>query len=184
MNPESFSEHRRLLLGALGVAGVAALARPAAAGPLSPPPGPIRPTPGPEPRIPISPETTPGDETAHFVISQSGSYYMQRNLSATEVTRSAIKIAADHVTIDLNGFAISGNSTGVAGALTFLTEPVEGLVIRNGTIRSWGEASQVSVDNPHASGEVHRVVEACTVLWRGRRPIAHSHSIRIRVQDS
>lgn len=126
-----------MLLGVLGFAGVAAFARSAVAGPLSPPPGPIQPTPGPEPRVPISPETTPGDASAYFVISQPRSYYLQRSFIGS-ATKSAIRIAADNVTIDLNGFAIIGDSSGAPGVLTFRTEPIEGLVIRNGSIRSWG----------------------------------------------
>ncbi|MDX2116216.1 MAG: hypothetical protein SFZ24_11455, partial [Planctomycetota bacterium] len=138
MIPDNRLEDRRLLLGVMGAAGIAAFARSANAGQLSPPPGPIKPTPGPEPRTPLSDETTPGDATAHFVISQPGSYYLQRSLTGSAVTRSAIRIAADNVTIDLNGFSIAADSTGIPGVLTFQTEPVEGLVIRNGTIRSWG----------------------------------------------
>ncbi|MDX2117111.1 MAG: NosD domain-containing protein [Planctomycetota bacterium] len=137
MTPESISEHRRLLLGALGVAGIAALTRSAVAGPLSPPLGPVQPTPGPEPRTPINADTTPGDATAYFVISEPGSYYMQRNLIGP-ATRSAIRITADNVTVDLNGFAIVGDSEGTPGSLTFETGPIENLTIRNGSIRSWG----------------------------------------------
>src|SRR3954469_20973728 len=55
-----------------------------------------------EPRIPIS--------SAPFNISAPGSYYLTANLNAA-AGAVGITVAADHVTIDLNGFAVIGHGT-------------------------------------------------------------------------
>ncbi len=134
---------RRALLGGLiGAAGVAALttARPAAAGPIDPPPGPVAPTGKPlaelEPRTPIGPETTPGDAGAVFVISEPGSYYLTADV-LVPAGKFGIRIAAADVAIDLCGFRISGeaapNTRGISG-----DEEFPNTRIANGVIESMG----------------------------------------------
>jgi hypothetical protein len=52
---------------------------------------------------------TPGDTPGFPVtISQPGSYKLSGNLTVPDANTTAIQIAADHVTLDLNGFAIIG----------------------------------------------------------------------------
>lgn len=79
-------------------------ASPMLAGGLDPPGTPAS-TPGPEPRIPISAETTPGAGDSMFRIATPGSYYLTGNLFVG-ASRDGIEIAADNVTLDLNGFAV------------------------------------------------------------------------------
>ena len=43
-----------------------------------------------EPRIPLSNETTPGDATYLYIITQAGSYYLTEN---TTTTKSGVKVA-------------------------------------------------------------------------------------------
>src|SRR5690606_34458615 len=104
---------RAVVGGLLGAAGIGALASLAKGGPLNPPAGPITPTHKPlgelEPRTALSEANTPGDASAVFVISQPGSYYLTADL-VVPANRTAIRIDASDVTIDLNGFAIRGNS--------------------------------------------------------------------------
>ncbi|MEL6330197.1 MAG: right-handed parallel beta-helix repeat-containing protein [Planctomycetota bacterium] len=99
---------------------VAALAITAAAtaqlGPLTPPGGAVSNT-GPhlgqiEPRIPVGPETTPGDADSIFRINKPGSYYLTSNLSAQPGREVVVfvEIDAENVTLDLNGFTIDGNN--------------------------------------------------------------------------
>ncbi|HYC99633.1 MAG TPA: hypothetical protein VEB22_00270, partial [Phycisphaerales bacterium] len=69
---------RRLLLGAAGLAGIAALAsRRAEAGPLVPPAGAVAPTAKPlgelEPRTAVNATNTPGNLTNVYRITQPGS---------------------------------------------------------------------------------------------------------------
>ena len=78
-----------------------------------------------EPRVVI--------QTLPFIISAPGSYVLGRNLSGAE----GITIASSNVTLDLNGFVLTGsagnNGNGVLVAGTF-----ERLVVRNGVLRDWG----------------------------------------------
>ncbi len=74
-------------------------------------------------------------------INQPGAYSLIRNLSSTG---DCLIVNADHVTIDLNGFVISGLGsvddsdqrvgTGISGSINL------GLHIRNGTITGFGSA--------------------------------------------
>ncbi|MCX8092453.1 MAG: right-handed parallel beta-helix repeat-containing protein, partial [Verrucomicrobiae bacterium] len=81
-----------------------------------------------EPRTPIS--------ALPFVISRSGSFYLTTNLTGVG-GEHGIVVAADHVTLDLNGFAL----VGVPGSSNGLHVPPPGvtnLCVRNGVIRGWG----------------------------------------------
>lgn len=132
-------DRRALLAGLGGLAAAAAIAHRARAGPLDPPAGPIAGTGKTlaqvEPRIPINAENTPGTATALFRITQPGSYYLTGNV--TGVTgRRGIEVAANDVTIDLNGFSligVPGSSTGV-----FSVGDSRRLALRNGVVRNWG----------------------------------------------
>ncbi len=107
-------------------------------GDLNPPAGPIAPTPGPEPRIALSATNTPGDADSIHKITAPGSCYLTGNVTGV-VGRYGIEIAASGVTVDLMGFEV----VGVPGSLDGIRATVAGLSgieVRNGTIRSWGDA--------------------------------------------
>ena len=83
----------------------------AAQGPLSPPGAPaptMKTLEQIEPRTPIS--------SAGYVISNSGSYYLTSNLTAG-AGEVGITVSADDVTIDLNGFTLTGSGTATFSAL-------------------------------------------------------------------
>ena len=112
-----------LVLATLAAAGLAV------AGPLNPPAGPVAATyktlSDVQPRTAIS--------ALPFTVSQSGSYYLTRNLTASGAG-NGITVAANDVTIDLNGFAlvgVPGDGTAISGV------GQTGVVVRNGFIRSW-----------------------------------------------
>lgn len=69
------------------------------------------------------------------VITQGGSYYLTSDLTGVEGSHG-IAITADNVTIDLNGFSL----TGVEGSLRgiFVNGARKNISVRNGTIRHWG----------------------------------------------
>jgi parallel beta-helix repeat protein len=67
-----------------------------------------------------------------ITISTPGSYYLTGNLTAT-ADGTAITIAADNVTIDLNRFTLSGGNTGVRTAIE-VPATRKNLCVRNGTI--------------------------------------------------
>ncbi|MBW2383270.1 MAG: right-handed parallel beta-helix repeat-containing protein [Deltaproteobacteria bacterium] len=88
---------------------------------------------------------TAGDSPGHPVtISESGSYRLVGNLvTASDV--SAIEITADHVTLDLNGFSLtgigSGNEEGIA-----IIGPRTDVEIRDGSVHDFGDAGIRSSD--------------------------------------
>jgi hypothetical protein len=102
-------------------------------GPLTPPPGAPWPTMKTldqvEARTPI-----PGPAVglvAPFVINQSGSYYLTGNIAVPG--GDAIRMSADGVTLDLNGFTIS-SSAGTANGTAIKVVSGSNITIRNGFI--------------------------------------------------
>jgi hypothetical protein len=87
-----------------------------------------------EPRTPVDAMHTPGDSGNVFIITQPGSYYLTTNLIGVS-GRHGINIAANNVTLDLNGLSLLG----VAGALDgiFALGPVTNITVRNGIITGW-----------------------------------------------
>ncbi|MBY0112340.1 MAG: hypothetical protein K2Y21_05930 [Phycisphaerales bacterium] len=128
----------------LAIAALAAmLATIAFAGPLNPPAGPVAPTAKPlaeiEPRIAINAINTPGDANSFYRITQPGSYYLAANVSVGTIEHGIqIDLNTDGlVTIDLNGFSV----TGAEGTLNGID--VDGpfkprVVLRNGFVMSFG----------------------------------------------
>lgn len=112
----------------------------ALAGPLAPPPGPLSSTGRFGPWIEITQENTPGDADSVYRITQAGSYYLGRNVTAQDL-KHAIQIAAAGVTLDLNGFVVSGillppgRSLDGINLQTGATE----VLITNGVILGWGD---------------------------------------------
>jgi len=135
---------RRLMLGAAGLLGAAALSRVASAGPLNPPAGPVTPTGKTlteiEPRTAVNNTNTPGDAECVHRITQPGSYYLAGNI--TGITgKSGIIIDASNVTLDLMGFAllgVPGSLDGIGVASTGSAGPRRGLTIRNGVVDGFG----------------------------------------------
>ncbi|MCA9311597.1 MAG: right-handed parallel beta-helix repeat-containing protein, partial [Phycisphaerales bacterium] len=122
----------------LAITFLALTASASRAGDLDPPPGPVDSTMKPldvvEPRIPVGPETTPGDIGNQYIITQTGSYYLTGNISG-EARKNGIKVLASDVTLDLGGFTLGGAALSDNGievdpdALRF--------TCRNGTLRDW-----------------------------------------------
>ena len=112
------------------------------AGPLNPPTGPIASTyktlTDVEPRVAISATNTPGDADSLFRINQPGSYYLTANITGV-AGKHGIEIAASGVTLDLNGFEM----TGVRTADVFFdgvrvdAAGYKNISVRNGTLQDW-----------------------------------------------
>ncbi|MEM8835026.1 MAG: right-handed parallel beta-helix repeat-containing protein [Planctomycetota bacterium] len=92
-----------------------------------------------EPRIPIGPETTPGNSTAVFMITQPGSYYLTQDILASQ-NRNGLRIGLGDVTVDLNGFSIRSESDLTQNGVLISASGPRAVRIRNGQIRDWGES--------------------------------------------
>jgi hypothetical protein len=78
-----------------------------------------------EPRVPIS--------SLPFTITNSGSYYLTANLLGTS---SGILIFTNDVTIDLNGFTLSGTTNSLDGIN--VANNLTNITICNGAVKNWG----------------------------------------------
>jgi len=87
-----------------------------------------------------------------YHITESGMYYLSRNLTSVSTTASAIWVDADNVTLDLMGFTVSGpGKTGnsAVGINIYLHSGVE---VRNGCITLFGG------DGVHCTGINCRII--------------------------
>ena len=109
---------------------------------------------------------TPGDTPGFPVtISQPGSYKLSGNLTVPNPNTTAIEIAASHVTLDLNGFAILG-PTDCSGGLNpcanagfgngIVTPGVQfNITLRNGTIQGMGNSGIFLKGDSHLVEYMH-----------------------------
>ena len=108
------------------------------AGPLAPPAGPIASTGKTltevEPRTAINATNTPGSSSSLFVISQPGSYYLPANMTVP-TGKNGIEITASNVTVDLNGFTITGQTGSTIGIYAVDRQHLR---ITNGSISGMG----------------------------------------------
>jgi parallel beta-helix repeat protein len=133
---------RRVLLGAAGLIGMAAMTRLAQAGPITPPAGPVGSTPPFEAQTAINDANTPGDGANYrYRITQPGNYYLTGAIT-TSFGR-AIQVEADTVIIDLRGFAITNSDFG--GIAILVSGIRTNLTIRNGTLSALGGCINVSL---------------------------------------
>ncbi len=99
----------------------------ALAGPLNPPPGPVSPTGRFGPRTGIHAADLP------LTISSAGSYYLAENITTAG---GGITIAANDVTLDLNGFMLRG---GTGDGILVSGFPKKNIEIKSGVIAGWAE---------------------------------------------
>ncbi len=111
---------------------------------LQPPPGPITGTfktlAEVEPRVVVNARNTPGNAGATYIISQPGSYYLDRTLVG-ETGKIGIRITITNVTLDLNGFSMTGAGTGTVGIAIESNEAFGQIAIRNGRLIGWSQSA-------------------------------------------
>jgi hypothetical protein len=156
-----------LVLWAL-VGVIAMLAGGVRGGPIDPQTPPGSTLPQVEPRNPIPP---PGwDGTFPIRITETGSYFLTRNLTVT-TDRWAIGVQAPSVTIDLNGFTLDGSSVASSG---ILADSAADLTVKNGSIRRFfagvGAGPGAHIHDVHlignargASISVGSLIEDCVI---------------------
>ena len=138
--------------------------------------------------IAINATNTPGDANSEFIISAAGSYFLTGNLVVNKSI--GIHVTSSEVTIDLNGFRISG-VPGIGTGMLF--SPSRGCVVKNGSFSSFatgieadgsrgGTFRQISVTSCGfvglRSGEGWRV-EECSAYDNAGTGIATAASCQI-----
>jgi hypothetical protein len=120
-----------------------------------------------DPRIPVSTNTTPGDASDTFIISQPGSYYLTTNIVGI-ASENGIEILANNVTLDLNGFTVRGvapasqqDLESVADSGIFINGGYTNVIVRNGIIIGW-PSFYAGVSSPSAASQ-NIVFERLTV---------------------
>ena len=102
-----------------------------------------------EPRTIVSAANTPGDASSEFIIAASGSYYLTGNQSIAG--KIGISITAADVTLDLNGFTITGSSS---PAGVNIEVDADRCTIKNGSISNatFGVARDLSGEDEASGG--------------------------------
>lgn len=85
-----------------------------------------------------------GDADSAHLISQPGSYYLTGNITVLSA-KNGIKITASDVTLDLNGFTVSGTTAALSG----ITSPylsVSNITILNGKMTGWLNDNKYAIE--------------------------------------
>ena len=101
----------------------------------------------------VQPRTLIPGGTAVYTISNEGSYYLGGNLTIS--SGNAITVAANNVTIDLQGFELIGTG-GSAGVL--INPGISNVTVRNGTIRNFTSRAIDGQGNPNMRVEKVRAL--------------------------
>ncbi len=94
-----------------------------------------------------------------FSITSPGSYKLTSNLTVTSAATEAISIGAPQVTLDLNGFTISG--AGIATADIFAQAGSTQFVLKNGTIVGNSTTDCLQLANTDSSTIDHVTFSGC-----------------------
>jgi hypothetical protein len=97
-----------------------------------------------EPRTPVDAVHTPAAGYGEFAITNPGSFYLTTNILGVS-DKYGIEVMTNHVTIDLNGFAMLGGGVGSVGVN--IDAGANNVTVRNGTISGWGDGMDSSAPN-------------------------------------
>ena len=98
--------------------------------------------------------------TVPYTINSSGIYCLTGNLGTSISSGNAITIAANNVTLDLNGWRLGGLSAGpTTEARGIYAVFRKNITIRNGTIRGFWKAVSLTDNSPYTTSQGHLVEE-------------------------
>ncbi|MFZ0677272.1 hypothetical protein [Candidatus Binatus sp.] len=89
-----------------------------------------------------------------YVVSTSGSYRLTGNLTVSSTSADAIDVNASDVTVDLNGFSITGPGGSTSGSGISAAGVVD-VTVENGTITEFGGAAAIRAGNNSIVKNVH-----------------------------
>src|SRR5450755_529195 len=101
--------------------------------------------------IVINAVNTPGDTDDVFVISQAGNYFLSGNVTVPS-GKTGIEVTAAGVTIDLNGFQITGPGSGSFSTGIYVPS-ANNCAIKNGSITNFSANNSAGVFC-HANGAI------------------------------
>jgi hypothetical protein len=152
---KSYENEVRMAVLTVGLLGLVACAE---AGDLNPPPGVIQPT----NRVQLNPQAI----TLPYTIWSPGSYVLTGNITGA-AGQPGIVVAADNVTVDLNGFVLQG----VPGSLDGIRPSGmhENLTVLNGMVVDWGGAgvSTYVFNYPYGDTVLYSRLEGLIVSGNG-----------------
>lgn len=91
------------------------------------------------------------------VISKQGIYCLKRNFTTKITSGHAIEIKANNVTIDLNGFKLSGKNGNLTSANGVYALQRREITLRNGTINGFRNAVYLRDYTPHTTSKNHLI---------------------------
>jgi hypothetical protein len=182
---------KKLILSVVCICLMSQLALAGNLNPTTPPTaGTMKPLDEVEPRTPIT--------SVPYTISQSGSYYLTKNLTSTG---TAITISADNVTIDLCGFTLTGPGSGATYGI-YINMVRKNIEIHHGTIKNFGYDGiasdagtgdcriigvQLMGNKRHGiylSDGIHDIVKDCTVYDNGGSFAGNVYGIYIAINST
>jgi hypothetical protein len=86
-----------------------------------------------------------------ITISQPGSYYLTQSLSLATTDKHGITISASNVTLDLNGYTLTGPDSGTRGGIASSGVQTN-IIVRNGTLTKWGSDGGVYLEEVNGGG--------------------------------
>jgi hypothetical protein len=119
-----------------------------------------------EARAPVDSINTPGDAFTTFIISAPGSYYLTGNVMVTNDT--GIAVTTGGVTLDLNGFEISGGGNGEG-----IRFDADRATVMNGFIRDFEFGVNANLaDSLHLSGVTFSAISSNAISARSESIIS------------
>jgi hypothetical protein len=113
----------------------------------------LDPSDAPEPTASVGEGRTPIDALPH-VITEPGSYVVVKNLTLSALNTDGITVSAENVTIDLNGFTLTGpGKTAGSMGMGIRSLDLANIVVVNGVVREFRDLGVfLEGENHHVAG--------------------------------